>query len=414
MSRIFLCNRFFFPDHSANSQLLTDLAFDLAAAGKEVHVIASRQLYDNPSARLPGEERVAGVCIHRLATTRFGRSSLLGRTVDYVSFYCSIWTFLHRFVARGDILVIKTDPPLVSVLAMWSVRRRDVRIVNWLQDLYPEVAIALGVPVIRGRFGKMLLRLRDRSLEVAMVNVVVGHGMRQRLLTRGVEPGHVLVISNWTDDDKIAPLDPTWNPLRCEWGLEDRFVIGYSGNLGRAHEFETLLAAAERLRHIRGITFLFIGGGHQIPELAAAVSARGLNEVFRFIPYQKREILKCSLAVPDVHWVSLRPQMEGLMMPSKFLGAAAAGRPIIAITARHGELAELLRTHDCGVAIEPGNVEALVKTISVFAGDRKLCRAMGQRARQMLDTHFSRQQGLRCWREVLNRSSGGTDGAGHH
>jgi colanic acid biosynthesis glycosyl transferase WcaI len=235
----------------------------------------------------------------------------------------------------------------------------------------------------------------------------------KRLLARGVEPGHVLVISNWTDDDKIAPLDPASNPLRREWGLEDRFVIGYSGNLGRTHEFETLLAAAERLRHNRDITFLFVGGGYLIPELAAAVSARGLNEVFRFIPYQKREILRCPLAVPDVHWVSLRPQMEGLMVPSKFLGAAAAGRPIIAITAQHGELAELLLTHDCGVAIEPGNVEALVKAITVFAADRKLCRAMGQRARQMLDTHFSRQQGLLRWREVLDRWSS-TDGAVHH
>jgi hypothetical protein len=113
MDRVFLCNRFFFPDYSANSQLLTDLAFELASAGKEVHVITSRQMYDDPAARLPREETIAGVRIHRLATTRFGRAKLLGRAVDYLSFYCSIWAFLRRFLAPGDILVIQTDPPLV-------------------------------------------------------------------------------------------------------------------------------------------------------------------------------------------------------------------------------------------------------------------------------------------------------------
>src|ERR1700681_4539151 len=91
LKRIIFLNRFFSPDHSATSQILSDLAFHLAGQGQEVHVIASQQLYDNPEANLPTTQKIRGVHVHRVASTRFGRAALLGRAIDYVSFYVSMW-----------------------------------------------------------------------------------------------------------------------------------------------------------------------------------------------------------------------------------------------------------------------------------------------------------------------------------
>jgi hypothetical protein len=113
--------------------------------------------------------------------------------------------------------------------------------------------------------------------------------------------------------------------LRRDWSLQGRFVVGYSGNLGRAHDYATVLAAAERLRDHPNIIFLFIGGGYQLKQLADQVRNRGLSN-FRFFDYQDRALLKFSLGVPDVHWLSLRATVEGLIVPSKFYGIAA-GRP---------------------------------------------------------------------------------------
>jgi colanic acid biosynthesis glycosyl transferase WcaI len=276
MKRIIFINRFFFPDHSANSQLLSDLTFHLASVGRDVHVITSQQLYEAPRARLPTSEIVAGVHIHRLSTTQFGRSGLLGRSIDYLSFYGSLWRFMHGLANPGDILVAATDPPLISVLAMRTAKRRGAQLVNWLQDLYPEVAIELGVPFLRRPIGQALTLLRDRSLRTAAANIVVGQRMAERLRSRGVDPQRVFVIPNWTDDEEISPINHMDNPLRREWCMEHRFVVGYSGNLGRAHEFETVLAAAERLRNKPDIIFLFIGGGHRVPELTRllAVASR--------------------------------------------------------------------------------------------------------------------------------------------
>src|SRR6266567_1235840 len=194
MKRIIFLNRFFFPDHSATSQLLSDLAFHLASAGRDVHVVASRQLYEDPRAELPPEEIVAGVCIHRLATAQFGRSALPGRSIDYLSFYRSLWRFVPGLANPGDILVAKTDPPLLSVLAMWLAKRRGTHLVNWLQDLYPEVAMKLGVRFLHGPVGYGLTNLRDRSLRAAAANIVVGQRMAEQLHSRGIDPQRISII----------------------------------------------------------------------------------------------------------------------------------------------------------------------------------------------------------------------------
>ena len=154
MTRLIFLNRYFYPDHSASSQILSDLAFHLATIGKEVHVVTSRQLYDDHRARLPAEEIVRGVHIHRIPTTRFGRSTLLGRSLDYLSFYASMWRYTRALARQNDILIAKTDPPLISVLAMLAARHRGAHLVNWLQDIYPEVAMQLGVPFFKGRIDR--------------------------------------------------------------------------------------------------------------------------------------------------------------------------------------------------------------------------------------------------------------------
>ena len=355
MRRIFFLNRYFFPDHSATSQILSQLAFHLATSGHDVHVVTSRQLYDDPVARLPVEETSRGVKIHRLAGTRLGRSGLFGRSADYLSFYVSAWRFLIVGADQDDVLVTMTDPPLLSILGVQLARRRRLRVINWLQDIYPEVASELGIPFIRGPVSTILRFARDASLRAADVNVVVGNLMAEKLKQLGIAPERAEVIPNWCDDESIVPIGATSNPLRTQWQLQNKFVVGYSGNLGRAHEFDTILAASEHFRNDPNIIFLFIGGGHRGEELVRCVKAQELSDKFRFLPYQRDEDLKYSLSVPDVHWISLRPELEGLIVPSKIYGIAAAGRPIIAVMARSGEIASLVREHECGVVIEPGN-----------------------------------------------------------
>jgi glycosyltransferase involved in cell wall biosynthesis len=219
---------------------------------------------------------------------------------------------------------------------------------------------------------------------------------------RGAPLERIQQIPNWTDDEEIRPIPHTANALRREWNLEQKFVLGYSGNLGRAHEYETVLGAAEIVKNNPKVVFLFVGGGHQFDTLARLVKERGLTN-FRFVPYQERAALKYSLAVADVHWVSLLPRLEGLIVPSKVYGIAAAGRPVISIAAKDGEIAGLVERHQCGINIEPGDSSSLASAIVDLSNNADVCAAMGSKARAMLDFHFTRRRAVQQWGDVLKR-----------
>lgn len=399
--RIIFVNRFFAPDHSATSQILSDLAFFLASSGREVHVVCGNNLYVDPSARLPKEEVLNDVHVHRVSGGRFGRSGLLGRAADYIGLYASLRTRVSSLLRAGDILIVKTDPPLLTIPLAGLAQKRGASFVPWLQDIYPEVAAALGVPLVKGAAGRILVGLRDASLRKAAAVVVIGSRMRDHLEARGVSPRRLHVIPNWADADAITPTARPENTLRAEWSLSDKFVVGYSGNLGRAHEYATLVDAAERLRDREDLAFLFIGGGHYVDKLMQEVEARNIGGLFHFQPYQDRARLSQSLSVPDLHWISLRPELEGLIVPSKFYGVAAAGRGVINLGAPNGEIAELVARFHCGVSIQPGDGAELARVIQNFMETPAEVKVMGDNARQMLVNHYATSRAMAQWEKVL-------------
>ena len=362
--RVVFVNRYFHPDHSATSQIASDLAFHLASRGWEVEAICSRQRYDDADARLPKREVVRGVTITRIATTRFGRAFLPGRAVDYLTFYLN--AFLAMVRRRRAVIVAMTDPPLLSVVAAMASRN----VVNWVQDLFPEVAEALGMRALR-----VLRPIRDWSLRRAKRNVVLGELMAARV------PKSV-IIHNWAD----AALAP-----RGQAGGPHSTTVGYSGNLGRAHEVDTMLAAMRMLPEVR---FVFIGGGAQLERMKREAPP---NVEFR--PYAPRERLAESLSSVDAHFVSLQPSLEGLIVPSKFYGVIAVGRPVIFIGARDGEVARLIEQCRCGVVVEPGDAEGLVRAI------RSIEPEMGPRGRAMYVERFAPEHAFAAWERVLQEAA---------
>ncbi|MBI5316147.1 MAG: glycosyltransferase family 4 protein [Nitrospirae bacterium] len=400
MTKLIFTNRFFYPDHSATSQLLSDLAFYLAKTGIAVHVITSRQVHDDPNVTLPSQDFVHGVQVTRLWATQFGRQNLPGRTLDYLTFYLSAAWSLFTLVKSGDVVVVKTDPPLISVVATVVVKIHRAKLINWIQDLFPEVARAFGVGGLNGLEG-LLQSLRNWSLRAAYKNVVIGDGMAGKLTEEGIEPNTIQVIHNWADGSGIRPVDREKNDLRKAWNLGNRFVVGYSGNMGRVHEFGTILDAAERLNPLANVLFLFIGDGAQRHRLEEETRRRGLRNMM-FKAYQPRELLGLSLTVPDIHLISLEPSMEGLIVPSKFYGIAAAGRPTIFIGSKNGEIPRILEQGQCGFSVKKGQAEELSHVIRDLADHLDRCVSLGERARTLFDQRFDMRHAMSAWEAVLD------------
>ena len=422
--RVIFVNRFFYPDHSATSQMLSGIALALARRGQAVSVITSRLRYDNPDARLPTRETVEGVQVHRVFTSGFGRSWLLGRAVDYLTFYLSAAWALLRLSRRGDVVHVKTDPPMLSVV-LWPIAAlRGARVVNWLQDIFPEVALALGVGTRGiGRIGfRVLGWLRNLSLRRAAINVVLGERMADHVGGLGVARGRIRIVPNWADGALIEPVPRETNPLRASWGLEHDFVVGYSGNLGRAHDFQTFLDAIQRTERLQAlqkavpqveaigsspgklvsprIRWLFIGGGALFEELRRAAESQGVTSVM-VRPYQPQEVLAQSLSVPDVHLVTLRPELEGLVVPSKIYGIAAAGRPAIFIGDADGEIARLLARDNIGKVVEQGNGAALAETVLELSQNPTEVAEQGRRARTLFEVEFDLPRAVDAWERII-------------
>lgn len=398
--RVIFVNRYFYPDMSATSQMLFDLSCRLVQQGVEVHVVCSDQLYDDPSAKLGAKETVHGIQVYRTWTSHFGRARLVGRALDYASFYVTGSAKLFGLVRRGDTVVAKTDPPLISILAAAVAKLRGARLVNWLQDVFPEVASYLGANPLPPWLDRQLKNLRDYSLKVAHTNVVLGTRMREHLEQRSIPGSQIRIIENWADDEAVIPKPIEACELRARLGIVDKFVVAYSGNLGRAHEFETLLGAAEQLRSDTGVVFLMIGGGAKMQSLRAEVEARQLRN-FQFLPYQPREQLSDSLAAADVHLACLLPQLEGLIVPSKFYGILAAGRPAIFIGDTDGELARIIKSTRCGATVAVGDAHALVEAIQSLRADQWAREQMGSRARSLFVERFTAGRAARQWLEAL-------------
>lgn len=405
--RVIFVNRFFWPDHSATSQILSDVAFAMAAKGLSVEVVTSRLSYGDTDIRYPAHEVYQGVTIHRVATTGFGRVGIAGRAVDYLSFYLTALAKALGRMRRGDIVVAKTDPPLLSIPMWLAAWLKGARQVNWLQDLYPEIASLLGMRLFDGWFGRLLARLRTASLKASTMNIVIGEAMRDRMAQEGVAPDILAVVENFTDDDDIHPIARTDHALRSEWGYgPDIFVIGYSGNLGKAHDLSTMLDAARRLqaRGVAHVRFLFVGGGALFTDIAAQVEQFGLTNI-DCRPYQPRARLSESLTVPDIHWISLRPELEGYLLPSKFYGVLAAGRPLIFIGHGQAELAMLIRQEECGWGFDLGEGAALADQIEELSLQPRLVEAAGHRARGLMDRCFRREIIIGKWLDLIKRLS---------
>jgi glycosyltransferase involved in cell wall biosynthesis len=246
-----------------------------------------------------------------------------------------------------------------------------------------------------------------------------------------VPASRIVQIPNWADGQAIKPIARNQNALRAEWGLGDDFVVAHSGNLGRAHDAQAFLAAIEHLERGRvatdgavtppprsgsqhaappgdsgptvasSIRWLFIGGGAQFGALEQAVVDKGLRSVV-FMPYQPRERLAESLSSADVHLVTLRPELEGLIVPSKVYGCLAVGRPIVFVGAKNGEIGRLVRENHCGCVVAPDDTDGLARAVLTLAGAPDLVAEMGHNARRAFDRNFDLGHAQRRWRALIH------------
>ena len=399
--KILAINHFYLPDQAATSRMLADLCEDLVTFGDEVTVIASQVGYLAGAPRLASDEVIRGVRVQRPWTTGYGKGSLIHRMADSISFIAAAIGAAARQM-RPDVILTLTSPPLLGAGAAMVAGARRIPLVLWMQDAFPDAVYETGHIDRYGLAGTTLSAVMKWTLRECSRIVALSEGMTDRIERQGAPPNRLRVVRNWADGRCVQSIAHKENAFRREHGLENAFVVMYSGNLGIAHNPVPFIQAARVLEtEIPHLVFVFIGDGVRRKE--AAELARGLQNV-RFLPYQPHERLTESLSAADVHLISLRDELEGLVVPSKLYGALASGRPVFYLGPEGCEVARTIREHRVGWAGSSTDAEGLIAALRKAANSPSWCADTGARARQVLLTHYDRPIAMRDWRAVLEEA----------
>jgi hypothetical protein len=386
---LLIFSQVFVPDPASVGQHVADVATEMARRGWRVIVYAANRGYENPSIRYPAREILGGVEIRRLPLSSFGKKSIFIRLLGAASFRLQC-ILRGLFVPRLSGILFSTSPPQIGLGACGVAAIRRVPAVYWAMDLNPDQLITLGKIKPEGWTARILEAVNRFILRRSSEVIALDRFMAQRLHARGGLEDKLAILPPWPHQEHLSgAAGRSSNPFRRRHGLEEKFVIMYSGNHTPSNPLQTLLEAAERFKGDPRIRFLFVGGGLLKRDIESFIQERRLPNVLS-LPYQPLEELGHSLSAADLHVVSLGPHMAGIIHPCKIYGAMAVGRPILYLGPRPSHISDLLETHRIGWQVDHGYVDAAAAAIAEAASaDPAALADMGRRAAAALEQHFN-------------------------
>ncbi len=395
MTRVLITTQVFTPSHDAISQLLEDLVSALSEAGFDVHVLTPDKNYMTGESLLRHEE-IRGARVWRVPVYRADKKNLLERSFAYASFFALSGPALG-LIPKPDVVFYLSTPPMLGWSGAPAKHFLGAKTVFVAQDVYPEILARSGH--LNNALAFKALSKLDRVLLSTMDKVVVlGERMRDVMVCKGVPREKIRIIENWSIATGVGSASRDANPLLERLGLSEKFVLQYSGNMGLVHDMDPIIDAAEALRGEKDTAFLMIGDGKQKRVLQNAMERTKLTNM-KFLPYQPIEDLPVSLAAADVSLISLKPSMEGLVVPSKLYGILAAGRPILNIGDSDGEVARVVRRAACGITARDG--EELAAAAKELRDNRDTRTEMGENAKKYFKQHFGRDRSVMKYKTLI-------------
>lgn len=287
---------------------------------------------------------------------------------------------------RADVIYATLPPLPLGLTASVLGWLKSAKVVVNIQDIHPDVAVAVGV--LRNRAAIRFFKWMEKWIyRHAHAIVVISDGFRQNLLGKGVPNSKIRVVANWADPHFVRPGPPD-PALRESWG-KDKFVVVYSGGLTHNSNLECVIQALDLLRS-EPFRLVIIGEGVKKQRLLEDVQVRGLDNVL-FRPFEPLERYPTVLCSADMNLVTLDLSAAKASVPSKIFKMMASGRPVLAVAPPQSEIARLVKSADCGICIESGDPKDLAEALHYAYAHREEIDQMGMRGREYLEEHFSRR-----------------------
>lgn len=408
---------YYYPDVASTGQILTDLAEGLQDKF-DITVICTVPSYDGKISRHYRKhkyykENINGINVLRVRVPAFKKNNKISRIINIVDYFFSAIAATFRTEGQDYVYALSQPPVMGGMLGLIGSRIKKARFIYNIQDFNPEQVMSVGYFKNKAVLG-MAMALDKYSCRKSDKVIVVGRDMVETLRKRfGVDeeglsirekasrelrlPKHVC-INNWIDEKEIYPLkrdDERICALRKKYGLQDKFVIMYSGNIGLYYDLLNIIKVIEKFKDREDVAFLFAGEGSIKKDLEEYADSHKLSNVY-FAPYTEKSQLVYSLGLGDVHFVVNSKGIKGVSVPSKLYGVMAAGRPVLGILEKGSEARCIIEESECGKSVDPGDYEAIEKLIDSFIeiSNKEELVSMGQKGRKYLEEHLTKQKSI--------------------
>jgi len=414
--RLLIYAHYYVPDVASTGQILHELAVGLSGTF-DITVICVVPSYggvidDAYKVKKYYWETLDGVRVLRMRVPEFSKENKLSRVRNIVSYFVSSLAATFRVGPQDYVFSISQPPILGGLLGVWGKWIKRARFIYNIQDFNPEQAMAVDYVASRP-LCRIMMALDKFSCRRSNLVITVGRDLVETLKRRfgGKRVPRYVMINNWIDERQIYPLPadaPGVLRFRERYGLKDKFVIMYSGNIGLYYDLENLLKVMERFApgtktpDGREVVFAFVGAGSVLSKLRVYAKEHGMTNV-TFIPYQDKAELISSLNAADVHWCVNSRGIKGVSCPSKYYGIAAAGKPVLAVLESGSEVEMLIRECGSGLCCEPGDyasVEQNIRWMIAHAGSAELLE-MGMRGNAHLLSSMTKDISLKKYERAI-------------
>ena len=399
---------YYYPDVASTGQILTELAEGLSDTF-HITVICTVPSYTGRISQYYRKhkyyfENINGVNVLRIRVPEFRKNFTPSRIYNILAYFLSAVFATFRVERQDYVFTISQPPILGGLLGVIGKRIRKAKLIYNIQDFNPEQVMA--VNFTRNRLILNMMMLVDKySCRQAQKVIVVGRDMVETLRRRFDPLPSYAYINNWINEKEIRPLPGSNEQVlqfKKQYGLLDKFVIMYSGNIGLYYDLLNIVRVIERLRDQRDVVFAFIGEGSVLEELRSYQERHRVPNIV-FIPYQDKSRLIYSLNAGDVHFVVNAGGIRGVSVPSKLYGVMAAGKPVLGILEEGAEARLIIEESGCGIIAAPGDYEAiecLIQTFINLRGSRRL-EEMGRKGRRYLEKNLTKDVSIRKYRDEI-------------
>lgn len=398
MPKAFIFYQYFYPDDVISSIHFSELCNGLVDRGWEVSAFPCNRGCRDESRRYSPRDEWRNILIKRLWRPKLEQASTLGRLFNALWLIVR-WSLLALHPKlKPDVLVVGTDPVLSIVVApFWRFFKPQTKIVHWCFDLYPEAAFAEGILRKESRLAKLICKFLKHSYAACNLIVDIGPCMRQLLADYG-SPAKTLTLVPWAMEEPDSALRISVQERESIFSGAN-LALMYSGNFGRAHSYLDLLELVRLLRS-EDVQLAFSVRGNREEELYRAVGTDDFN--VRFVPFAPQEKLRERLACADIHIVSLRDEWTGTVVPSKFFGALAVGRPVLFCGRSDSAIAKWIAEHEIGWVLSRGRGNEVAKELRAFAASPSARELMFQHCHRVYHEQFSRDIIIDRWATSLS------------